>query len=924
MSTNHTELVNALKDINNTLAAQTEHLKTNSLLLQALLELSQKEAGKTPSTFEPNNEETSSQSQDVHTNVQQDSNKLIQPGETNSLLYAEPSPDLIPAWEVLEEMDLRKFTVLCPDEQSHFHIDDHKFTTPRNHDRPSYRSYGKWRDVGDHYVPYSFSTTRRRETSTYKGREGAETTGLGEYADVLVNVLNNLYSIPTDARLPLGFEPLSLRRKKCKDELDEYLISSAGFVEKLHSAGGTFIIWDYDVFGNRFCYYPSDMMWSHRDKLFDLFPVTHHSIAWHRNNENRRVDRYYKLIPNDIYDEFFFLLTNDKHWYATDWAACARKWLRVEAHFDSTLEPQTTRPWYRILDFNGLERIDGLDVADQFVNFLLSKSTPGAATEFDETGLSLGDHLQIAVTQHLKADPLWGTAITAKGQWDTFHISWYRVPSKPYKSCWGYGPLYIEEGYFLSRQSFSITLYCSNYDTGDTTTGTATYWTMLETGDTFWYSSANLRAGILEFIHRALTRAAKEWAELDLYFDRLDAKRELIFNPEQHDSLLFDDRHFSRSRLYFWAINSLGRFIQDINVTIERWERFWEENKGDIYNSEQHLLDKHAKANETEPRIGEQSVEELHASILLRIQSLKNTRQGFESRRQKIIEYRDGLFNASSVIETREATRLSQNVKLLTFVSIFYLPLGFCMSMWSINEDYNTTNLVVVTICIGLATYAVVANLETTVHALQRGVSLLFNTPRKRLIKKMMDESDTRWRSLGEEMSKAPLSREDAKPSEWLIFGYWCTTIYHSLKSLRRTKQERVVEQAKPTEAPPERWLASIYQMLQSIQQEKRAVYPQPNTREDMEARLQWRAEMWARMREKLDRTLIQAFQAQNSGKAKGAEQTVSQTLPYHAIMILPHPTRIHSNPFSYELPISNTHTSSQSTKEKDTSIQDV
>ena len=49
MSTDHaTELVTALKDIKDALSAQTEHLKTNSQLLQALLELNQKEAkGKT-------------------------------------------------------------------------------------------------------------------------------------------------------------------------------------------------------------------------------------------------------------------------------------------------------------------------------------------------------------------------------------------------------------------------------------------------------------------------------------------------------------------------------------------------------------------------------------------------------------------------------------------------------------------------------------------------------------------------------------------------------------------------------------------------------------------------------------------------------------------------------------------------------------
>ena len=36
------------------------------------------------------------------------------------------------------------------------------------------------------------------------------------------------------------------------------------------------------------------------------------------------------------------------------------------------------------------------------------------------------------------------------------------------------------------------------------------------------------------------------------------------------------------------------------------------------------------------------------------------------------------LFNASAVIESRASTRLGENVKLLTFVSIFFLPLSFC------------------------------------------------------------------------------------------------------------------------------------------------------------------------------------------------------------------------------------------------------
>lgn len=73
MSTDHaTELVNALKDIKDTLAAQTEHLKTNSLLLQALLELNQKEAGKRLAAVQPKNKDAP-KPPDVEAKAHQDS-----------------------------------------------------------------------------------------------------------------------------------------------------------------------------------------------------------------------------------------------------------------------------------------------------------------------------------------------------------------------------------------------------------------------------------------------------------------------------------------------------------------------------------------------------------------------------------------------------------------------------------------------------------------------------------------------------------------------------------------------------------------------------------------------------------------------------------------------------------------------------------
>lgn len=197
---------------------------------------------------------------------------------------------------------------------------------------------------GSLYVPYSHSRTRL--TIESRGLEiDAETTGLGSHAATIVEALNNLYSVPADARLPLCFEPLSLRRMKVTGELDEYLIKATQFLKDLRQASGTFIIWDYDTLGNYFCYYPSDLSWINRDQRMARWP----NLQWHNFSTRHQGDeRYLKLIPVEIYREHFMLRVSREHWQATDWAACSQKYLRVRAHLSSQGylgfdEPQTTR-----------------------------------------------------------------------------------------------------------------------------------------------------------------------------------------------------------------------------------------------------------------------------------------------------------------------------------------------------------------------------------------------------------------------------------------------------------------------------------------------------------------------------------------------------------------------------------------------------
>lgn len=161
----------------------------------------------------------------------------------------------------------------------------------------------------------------------------------------------------------------------------------------------------------------------------------------------------------------------------------------------------------------------------------------------------------------------------------------------------------------------------------------------------------------IEFsVHMVIDR----WEEVADYFGRLIGHRERLADPEAHDSLLFDDDSFSRSRRYFWAINYLAELDISIGeniVQLERCVATWPQYTDFAFHEER----------QTEKR-----------SLNERLNQLKDLRDRLRALRQDAIALRDGLFSASGVIESRAATRLGENIRLLTFVSIFFLPLSFC------------------------------------------------------------------------------------------------------------------------------------------------------------------------------------------------------------------------------------------------------
>lgn len=78
----------------------------------------------------------------------------------------------------------------------------------------------------------------------------------------------------------------------------------------------------------------------------------------------------------------------------------------------------------------------------------------------------------------------------------------------------------------------------------------------------------------MNLIGQGLQRISERWSDFQSFFEFILDKGDSLMNPQEHDRLLFDDGSFSRSRLYFWAIDCLSEFELSITDTIKQWELY--------------------------------------------------------------------------------------------------------------------------------------------------------------------------------------------------------------------------------------------------------------------------------------------------------------------------------------------------------------
>ncbi|CZR56880.1 uncharacterized protein PAC_06769 [Phialocephala subalpina] len=290
-----------------------------------------------------------------------------------------------------------------------------------------------------------------------------------------------------------------------------------------------------------------------------------------------------------------------------------------------------------------------------------------------------------------------------------------------------------------------------------------TYWTLLELLPFGFHDflipakyerwRGNVLLYILHGVEHGVAQVIWRWEDLLSYFNQFLTEGEVYLNPQQHDNLLVDDESFSRSKKYFWAITTLT----EIETLIE----------GNMKQISKILLRRAPESAELEYK---ERLKSCRSDLEKSIGKLLQLQRNFATKRKEATYLRDGLFNASSVMETRAANLLGENVRLLTIVSIMFLPLSFCMSVWSVNNQiFSLHNLWITATVIALSTYMLVFNINI---AMSRCYSVSHRISQK-IIESMKQDIDQEWKDRASIFGKfAKPQQAEHKPSNWRLVQY--------------------------------------------------------------------------------------------------------------------------------------------------------
>ena len=202
--------------------------------------------------------------------------------------------------------------------------------------------------------------------------------------------------------------------------------------------------------------------------------------------------------------------------------------------------------------------------------------------------------------------------------------------------------------------------------------------------------------------------------------DLVRSPPEFMFKQSIRDRLLFEDDDFTYIRRYFWAQQSLGIMNEDINEMITAYKTTFTD---DVWTGSDKIIWPGDETQSSRYAHWRKRMAGLRKDIEYEIRGLEEIDQLNDEKIKEIKGLRDNLFSGTSVLESRRSVKQQaisvqqgHNIKLLTLVTIFFLPLTFVTSVFGMTnmnptDGFDTFGIVLVVICV--PTYIFIGSLNT-------------------------------------------------------------------------------------------------------------------------------------------------------------------------------------------------------------------
>ncbi|EGC41757.1 conserved hypothetical protein [Histoplasma capsulatum var. duboisii H88] len=222
--------------------------------------------------------------------------------------------------------------------------------------------------------------------------------------------------------------------------------------------------------------------------------------------------------------------------------------------------------------------------------------------------------------------------------------------------------------------------------------------------------------------------------------------------------LMADDPQFSLSKTYFWALQTYKLFERTLEQTIATWETFKIDSLPKIQDGR------------ISPENWDASVRSIDQAIELLKPKINRIKRGI----QDVRDLREGLQSTAAVFDSRTAVRQGENIRLLTYITLLFLPLSFgtgIFSMQFVEPSSRTIKAFAITLpVITIVSALLIFNLNTLTVAFDSAVrKATFGLQRQMRLHHRNDWKDRALALYQDDIStESPVRKASKESSRWV------------------------------------------------------------------------------------------------------------------------------------------------------------